>query len=290
MPLPIRTRAAALVVASVCLLAPAVATAAPAHPADAAGFPWPRLPFGKKRAARPAETPPRADAEPSKAPRPEAPAAPTARPEATAQDTLRMEADSIRRARSGFADSWFWGAKGGAMRFGTITEGMVTAPSAGADWLITRRRAALLVGFDQLFFDRTSAIGGVAAGDSVLRVSMKNARRFSATLLAVPKGFGALRPYVGAGLALELVDGAVPRSTAAGPGQVDPNQGVVDDAASRVAFQVLGGAQLQFGRAALFIQGTLLPAQNNGSLWNYGKPGMVEAGLRFNFSDAVDRF
>ena len=287
MPLPSRSRAAALAAAGVCLLAPALATAAPAGRAEPAGFPWPRLPFvGKKRAPKPAETPAPAEAEPRAATRRQ-PAA--SRPATAEQDTLRMLADSARRARSGFADSWFWGAKGGAMRFGTITEGMITAPSTGADWLITRERAALLVGFDQLFFDRTSAIGSASA-DSVIRVSMKNARRFSATLLAAPKAFGGLRPYVGAGLALELVDGATPRTTSAGPGQIDANQGIVDDAASRMAFQLLGGAQYQFGRAAIFVQGTLLPAQNNGSLWNYGKPGLLEAGLRFNLSSAIDRF
>jgi opacity protein-like surface antigen len=272
----------------VCLLAPALSAAAPARAAEPAGFPWPRLPFvGKKRAPKPAETPaPRPDAEPRAATR-EQPAA--SRPASAEQDTLRLAADSARRARSDFADSWFWGAKGGAMRFGTITEGMVTAPSAGADWLITRQRAALLVGFDQLFFDRTSAVRG-ASSDSLIRVSMKNARRFSATLLAAPKAFGGLRPYVGAGLALELVDGATPRATAAGPGQVAPEQGVVDDASSRMAFQLLGGAQYQLGRAAIFVQGTMLPAQNNGSLWNFGKPGLLEAGLRFNLSSAIDRF
>jgi hypothetical protein len=175
------------------------------------------------------------------------------------------------------------------MRFGTIPEGMVTAPSAGADWLITRRRAALLVASTSC---SSTAPRRSAAWRRGLVASRLDEER-SALLgqhVAVPKGFGALRPYVGAGLALELVDGAVPRGTAAGPGQVDPNQRVVDDASSRVAFQLLGGAQLQFGRAAIFLQGTLLPAQNNGSLWNYGKPGMVEAGLRFNFSDAIERF
>ena len=283
MPLPVSLRATALA-AGVLLLAPvspAHATAVPSHATDE--LPWPRLPFLGKRKAPADQGATRPTAKPT------APAAPTA--PRTAADTVRAaEAAAEREARQGFADSWFWGAKAGAIRFGTISEGMITAPSVGADWLITRQRAALLVGFDQVFFNRTSAIVNPMAADSLLRVNMKNARRFSVTALAFPKRFGQLRPYAGAGLAIELVDGAEPRASSAGPGRRDPNQGVVDDAASRMAFQLMGGAQYQLGRAAAFVQGSISPAQNNGSLWNYGKPGMVEAGIRFNFGDAVERF
>lgn len=319
MPASPRPHARAAVAAGLLLLVPALTHAAPALPAGpaaSASAGWPRIPFlGKKKkapadsskpsavAAKPAPKGKAATAAPAKGtpakgtkPQPtKAPvAAPAPAPAAaprTAEDTVRaMDAAAEREARRGFTDSWFWGVKGGLLRFGTLTEGMVSAPSIGADWMITRSKGALLVGFDQALFDRTSAVPAQIGTDSILRVSMKNARRFSATALATPKAFGRLRPYAGAGLVLELIDGAVPQRSTAGPGQRDPNQGFVDDAASRVAFQLVGGAQYQVGRAAAFVQGSVTPAQTRSSLWNYGKPGLFEVGVRFNFGDAVDRF
>ena len=66
-------------------------------------------------------------------------------------------------ARKGFEDSWYWGAKGGMVRFGTVTEGRVSAPLAGGEWLVTHRRGALLVGAER-FMLGGGAFGGHRIG------------------------------------------------------------------------------------------------------------------------------
>jgi len=191
-------------------------------------------------------------------------------------------------ARRGFEDSWFWGAKGGVMRFGTITEGDVYAPLAGAEWLITRRYGALLVGGEQAFFDRTSAVFDENADDGVRPVAISDARRYSVAALAFPGRLGPVRPYAGVGFALEVIRAATPDGEFNDMGHVRVVAERVDAGQSRTSAFFIGGAQLQFGRAAVFVQGTAAGAQSR-SLFNKGGTAQLEAGLRFNLASAFER-
>jgi hypothetical protein len=198
-------------------------------------------------------------------------------------------ADSAAAARRGFADSWFWGVKGGATRFGTITdESYKIAPLAGFDWLITRHRAALLVSAEQAFFEHTSAVAEPGDPGMGRVVEIKNARRFSATVLAVPGMLGPIRPYAGVGLGLDVMREVTPRGDFASMSQRSAVQDEIDDGSSKASLLLVAGGQLQFGRAALFVQGNGTPAQTR-SLWNRGGAMQLEAGFRFNVAPSRDR-
>lgn len=279
--------------------AEAAPTGEPAGPATAtaAGAPavrWPRIrvPFIRRPAKAPAKEPTTTPAKaPAKSPT-NAPArttdrapADSARPIGGADTTGRA---AVAAARQGWADSWFWGARAGVLRFGTNTAGMVAAPTVGADWLVTRSRTALLLGADQAFYDRTAGLATGAVGEPVLPVRIRDARRYSATVLASPVAGRRVRPYAGVGMALEVIGQAQPVGT--GADATDPRQAQVDEAASRIALHLLGGAQAQWGRWAGFAQASLTPARTRGTLWNRGQSATLQLGVRLNAAPSVDRW
>jgi hypothetical protein len=200
---------------------------------------------------------------------------------ALAAQTVR--ADSAASARRSFADSWFWGVKGGASHFGTVTDGYKVAPLAGVDWMITRKRAALLIGAEQSFFSHTSAVAEPGVPGVARVVDLKNARRYSATLLAVPGMLGAVRPYAGLGIGLDVMRDVTPQGDFASAAHHASVHDEIDEGASKASLLLVAGGQVQFGRAALFLQGSATPAQTR-SLWNRGGVAQLEGGVRFNLA------
>jgi hypothetical protein len=204
----------------------------------------------------------------------------------------QLHADSMDAPRSlgrrGFTDSWYWGAKGGALRFGTLSEGTVVAPSAGAEWLITKRRGALLVSIDQAFFDRSSVVFDAQAEDNMRLVDMKDRRRYSATVLAFPIEQGALRPYAGIGLALESIQSTEPVGEFVDVGQYYQVSDAAYEGSSRTIALGTVGVQAHFARAAIFVQASASPAQRR-SLFNRSGSQLFEAGIRYNLSSAIER-
>jgi hypothetical protein len=201
-------------------------------------------------------------------------------------DTTDVTPPSL--GRRGFTDSWYWGAKGGALRFGTETEGMVVEPSAGAEWLITKRRGALLVSIDQAFFDRTSAVYDAQAENNVRVIDLKDRRRYSATLLAFPIEHGTLRPYAGIGLALESIQSTKPVGEFVDAGQYYQVEDATYEGSSRTIALGMVGVQANFARAAIFLQMSASPAQRH-SLFNRSGSQLLEAGIRYNLSTATER-
>src|SRR5687767_1791584 len=75
---------------------------------------------------------------------------------------------------------WYWGAQGGTVLFKTPTTlNTEIAYDVGAHWLITGKRSALYVGFDQLFFPggSTSAVFDASASGGVRLVDFTKGQR-----------------------------------------------------------------------------------------------------------------
>lgn len=196
--------------------------------------------------------------------------------------------DSSAIARRGFADSWFWGVKGGATRFGTVTDGNKIAALAGFDWLVTRHRAALLVGAEQAFFRHTSAVAEPGRPGTARIVDLRDARRYSASILAVPGPLGGIRPYAGIGIGLDVLREATPRGDFASSSQRAAIHDEIDAGRSKASLILLGGGQVQVGRTAFFLQVSGSPSQTT-TLWNRGGVAQLEGGLRFNLASAQER-
>ncbi len=191
-------------------------------------------------------------------------------------------------ARREFEDSWYWGAKGGVTRFGTVADGRTSAPLAGGEWLVTHRRGALLVSAEQAFFDGRSLVADPFTKDGVREVSIEDSRRYAAAALAAPVALGRLRPYAGVGLALHVMRRAQPRGDFATAEQYWGVRDRIASAESIVAPFLIGGAQLRVGIAALFVQGVASGEQSR-SLWNLGGSAQLEGGVRINVASAFER-
>ena len=196
--------------------------------------------------------------------------------------------EMISHPRFAFSDSWFWGVKGGAARIGSQIDGTAAAPVVGAEWLITKRRAALLVSIDQAFFDHASAVYDAQADGGLRRIDMRDRRRYSAALLAFPKAYGELRPYAGIGLALENIGSTRPVGEFDDVGQYRQVLDATDDGSSVAAALGIIGVQAQISRIAVFVQASASPAQRR-SLLDKGGSQQFEIGLRYNLASAIER-
>ena len=194
-----------------------------------------------------------------------------------------------------FTDSWFVGAKAGVMTFWTTRVNHAPAALGGIETMITRKRAALYLSADMSFFNEPTTYPAVGvmypgtdsafsyiAGDA--EVKMKNMRRYSAALLAFPKNFGTLRPYLGIGLSMNNIITATQTGGVAGP----PPEGSVRERQSTTAAMFMVGAQGQVGRVAVFGQGTLNPAQSR-FLINNKSVFFVEGGIRYNIGRSREK-
>jgi hypothetical protein len=192
------------------------------------------------------------------------------------------------RSGDGFTDSWFWGAKVGAISFSTITVEDRVAPLAGAEWLITRRRGALYLAFDQSLFGATSALDDSLGQRHAVRI--RDLRRLTAALVGFPGELGPIpiRPYAGVGLSVNFIRSATPT----GDESPDPASDVtarIADQRIRPAFVALAGAQLQVWRLAAFGQASVMPAETRFLL--NGRPTLFgEVGVRVNVGSARETY
>ncbi len=189
------------------------------------------------------------------------------------------------QANRPFADSWFWGAKVGALAFSTTRIENGFAPTVGAEWLITRSRGALLVSLDRSFFSEQSTISdaGSLSGESV--VDVKDLTRLSFSLLAFPKQINNLRPYGGVGIALNFIGEAEASSGSQGSAF---SANAIEEQRSRASFQVLAGVQAQMRSMSLFGQLVMLPFETD-FLLNGRSAYALEAGVRWNVGGAIDK-
>jgi hypothetical protein len=172
--------------------------------------------------------------------------------------------------------------------FGAIAED-ISAPTFGGEWLITRTRVAMYVSVEQSFFDTQGAVFDPTSTGSARIVDIKDSRRYNMQLFAFPKQFGAFRPYAGLGFALISIRDVAPEGTFASTASQDTVLADINASSSRTTPVFTLGGQFDFSRAALFVQGSAMATRNR-FLIN-GKPNtyMIEAGLRYNLTDAIEK-
>lgn len=190
-----------------------------------------------------------------------------------------------------FKDSWFWGVKGGVISFSTARVENRVEPVVGAEWLLTRTQGGLYVAFDQSLFDASSALEDTTGQSHT--VTIRDMRRLTVAAMAFPlffdAGFASIRPYAGAGFALNFIRsaalaGAPPTDTIL---EKDVNNRLEEER-DRAAPVLILGLQFQVGRLAVFAQGTAMPAE--AKFFLNGRPTVfAEAGLRFNAGSSKSR-
>lgn len=189
-------------------------------------------------------------------------------------------------------DSWYWGINGGAMLFnaGYDQDVKVTAPSVGGEWFITRSRFALRISVQQAFFDDQAAVYDPTVTGAARPVDVKDWRRYAVEVYAKPSGEGFLTPYAGLGVALNVLQSASPVGSFVSEESLESVFLAVDDYSSRASLVFAAGAQANFGRSALFLQGSAMPTRNAFLLNRSQYTMQLEGGVRYSFGSAIERF
>ncbi len=193
---------------------------------------------------------------------------------------------------SGMHDSWFWGVHGGAMLFnaGLDQDVKVTAPTVGGEWMITRSRMALRLSVEQAFFNEKSGVFDATVANAVRPVDVKDWRRYSAEVYFMPSGDGSFVPYLGLGVALNVLQNASPEGSFVSEESLTEVYTMVDDYSSRASLLVSAGGQLNLGRAALFVQASAMPTRQQFLLSRSQYTIGLEAGIRYNVGSAIEKF
>jgi hypothetical protein len=204
---------------------------------------------------------------------------------------VMIPAPALAQPNVNFKDSWFWGVKGGVISFSTATVDGRVEPVVGGEWLLTRTQGGLYVSFDQSLFDASSALEDTTGASHTVRI--RDMRRLTVAAMAFPlffdAGFASIRPYAGAGFALNFIRsatlaGAPPTDTIL---EKDVNNRLEEER-DRAAPVLILGLQFQVGRLAVFAQGTAMPAE--AKFFLNGRPTVfAEAGLRFNAGSSKSR-
>lgn len=191
-----------------------------------------------------------------------------------------------------FNDSWFWGIHGGAMFFtaGVDQDVQVTAPTVGAEWLITRTHIGLRLSVEQSFFDKQGAIFDPTVAGAARAVNVSDWRRYSAEMYFFPSTSGSFRPYAGMGVALNVLQKAAPTGSYTSSGAADTANMVVDNLASGAAAVFTVGAQYGIGRGALYVSGSAMPTHTDFLFSRSSYAVVATAGIRYNFGSAIEKF
>ena len=170
------------------------------------------------------------------------------------------QADSWQR-------KWYWGAQGGVMLFKTSTATGTSSASAldiGGHWLITGKRSALYLGFDQLSFGNptTTIINDNSAVGGQRTVTFSNGRRLQAGLYAIPSDKN-LQIYLGGGFGINQITNAVASGTFATAAERQAAADVIDAQSTKAFAIISAGAQLRMKRLALFGTYQFMPSSKD---------------------------
>ncbi|MEX2155388.1 MAG: outer membrane beta-barrel protein [Gemmatimonadales bacterium] len=147
---------------------------------------------------------------------------------------------------------WYWGAQGGAFLSKTNTQPLVYDPIVGGHWLITARRTALYVAYEQaifltdaqaVIFDPNSSASSV--GPSFRDVSFHDMRRLMFGVLAFPAQ-KVIEPFAGGGFALMQVLNPVVDCSGCTLSEATEAGDRAHEASSRAFFWLMGGLQINY--------------------------------------------
>jgi Outer membrane protein beta-barrel domain len=148
---------------------------------------------------------------------------------------------------------WYWGAQGGAFVYKTNVQPYYYDPMIGGHWLITAKRTALYVAYEQavfltdaeaVIFDPNSSASSVGPG--FRDVTFHDVRRLMFGVLAFPAQ-KVIEPFAGGGFALmQVLNPTVDCSSGCTLSEFSEASDRAADAASKAFFWVMGGLQINY--------------------------------------------
>lgn len=191
------------------------------------------------------------------------------------------------------SNQWYWGAEGGAFMYQTNAQGYYFDPVMGGHWLITAKRTALYMAYEQAWFlvDAHSLIAdpassGSSVGPGFRDVTFSDMRRLMFGILAFPVN-KRIEPYAGGGFALmQVLNPIVDCSACVTQSEAFEAQNRAEDAASKAFFWMMGGFQMNKGKLALFGQ-YVVTSSATGFLIN-GTTHSFQGGLRYSLGTSKE--
>lgn len=177
-------------------------------------------------------------------------------------------------------NQWYWGAKGGLIRYSLPTLGNVTHPQGGGEWLITARRAALYVAYSTSFAQDVDNYTIPQLAGASAQASFDAMQRLQLALLVFPWG-GHIQPYIGGGFQIETLSNPTVNCTTLSSAQCTTATNYMNQHSSGGFAIVMGGAQIRFGKLAIYGQVQLSPQGKDFVLPNSSQS--LEFGIRYAF-------
>jgi hypothetical protein len=199
-----------------------------------------------------------------------------------------------RSGRPATQYQWYWGAQGGAFVSKTNKMGYTYDPIVGGHWLITARRTALYVAYEQAIFlgDDQASIADPGSSSGLRDVTFHDMRRVMAGLMAFPLQ-RVVEPFVGGGFALmevlnPVVDcsGTTPNSDCTTLATATAADDLAHKASSKAFFWFAGGLQMNYGKMTLYGQWTMTSAAQ-GFLLD-GNTHTLQGGIRYSFGTSKE--
>ena len=186
---------------------------------------------------------------------------------------------------TGWREQWFWGGQAGVIAFNTDYDGFSAEPTFGGHWLVTAKRTALYVAYEESFFlsARHATILEPSGTLEPGNVSFDRMRRIMAGMLAFPLQ-NAFQPFGGLGFAIMEIKNPVATCTGCSATDLQLTQLAAQDAASKAFFFYMAGLEVRQGRMTLYGH-YVLTSPANGFLIS-GVTHTFQGGLRYSFGSA----
>jgi hypothetical protein len=161
---------------------------------------------------------------------------------------------SFEERASDWQHKWYWGAEAGIFVFHTNFDAYAFEPTFGGHWLITGKKTALYVGYEESFFISPRHVTIVEPGGTVNpgNVSFNNLRRIMVGVLAFPAQT-RVEPFAGGGFAImEALNVQASCTSCTSVAQLSQLADQANAAATKAFFWWMGGIDIKQGRLALY--------------------------------------
>ena len=187
---------------------------------------------------------------------------------------------------------WYWGGQGGVFFYKTNLQPLYYEPVIGGHWLITAKRTAMYVAYEQAFFlteashlifDRSAVSTGLAR-----RVDFSDMRRIMFGLVTHPAQ-KVIEPLAGLGFAMMQVlepipDCSVDCETLSKATEAFDN---AEEAASKAFFWLMGGIQINYSHKLNVFGHYFLTSSGRGFLME-GSTHTLQGGVRYSLGSAKE--
>jgi len=190
---------------------------------------------------------------------------------------------------------WYWGAQGGAFVYKTNLQPYYYDPIIGGHWLITARRTALYVAYEQslfltdaqaVIFDPASSGCTSIPGAQCRDVTFHDMRRLMFGVLAFPAQ-KVIEPFAGGGFALMQALDPIVDCTGCTNAEFAAADDRAHEAASKAFFWVMGGLQINYS-TKLNVFAHYLSTSSAAGFLIQGNTHTLQGGIRYSLGTSKE--